>query len=77
MFCTTLRRGDRARAEQLKKNEVLLDEADGLDWLTICKCDALHFVKKEALYNRRGFVTPARRIAIGRKVVETFELVLG
>ncbi len=28
LFCTTLRRADRARAENLKKNEVLLDEAD-------------------------------------------------
>lgn len=76
LFCTTLRRPDRTRAENLKKNEVLLDEADGLDWLTICKCDAMHFVKKSNLYQRRGIVSPARRVAISRKIVETFQLVL-
>lgn len=67
LFCTTLRRADRSRAENLKKNEVLLDEADGLDWLTICKCDALHFVQKSRLHHRRGVVTAPRRVAIGRE----------
>ncbi|MBM3841041.1 MAG: hypothetical protein FJ398_24425 [Verrucomicrobia bacterium] len=76
LFCTTLRRQDSARAENLKKNEVLLDEADGLDWLTICKCDAMHFVQKSALYNCRGKVTAARQIAISRKIADTFELLL-
>ena len=76
LFCTTLRRADRARAANLKKNEVLLDEADGLDWLTVCKCDPMHFVRKSALYNRRGMVTPARQAAISRRIAETFELLL-
>ena len=76
LFCTTLRPSDHARAENLKKNEVLLDEADGLDWLTLCKCDAMHFVKKAGLRSRRGIVAPARRIAISRKLVESFELIL-
>ena len=76
LFCTTLRRADRARADNLRKNEALLDEADGLDWLTICKCDVMHFVKKSALYNRRGLVTPARRVAISRRIVDAFELLL-
>ena len=74
LFCTTLRRSDGTRAKNLKKNEVLLDDADGLDWLTICKCDAMHFVKKSALYSRRGMVTPARQVAISRKIADTFEL---
>ena len=74
LFCTTLRQSDRARAENLNKNEVLLDKADGLDWLTICKCDAMHFVKKSVLYNRRGVVTPARQVAIRRKIADNFEL---
>ncbi len=76
LFCTTLRRSDRTRAENLKKNEVLLDEADGLDWLTICKCDAMHFVPKSALYGRRGNVTPSRRVALSRKIAESFQLLL-
>ena len=77
LLCTTLRRTDPQRTQNLKKNEVLLDEADGLDWPTICKCDALHFIRKSGLRNRRGLVTPARRIAISRRILETFELPLG
>lgn len=75
LFCTSLRRTSQ-RAENLKKNEVLLDEADGLDWLTICKRDAMHFVKKSGLYNCRGVVSHARKVAISRKIAETFRLVL-
>jgi len=76
LLCTTLRRTDPQRVRDLKKNEVLLDEADGLDWPTVCKCDALHFVRKSGLRNRRGMVTLSRRVAISRKIPETFELVL-
>lgn len=41
--------------------EVILDTADGLDWPTLCKCDALHFVQKSALKHKRGAVTAERR----------------
>jgi mRNA-degrading endonuclease toxin of MazEF toxin-antitoxin module len=44
-----------------KPHEVILDEADGLDWPTLCKCDLLHAVGKKDLKQRRGRVTAARR----------------
>jgi len=42
-------------------NEVILDENDGLDWPTLCKCDLLHAVEKLELTNYRGHVTAERR----------------
>jgi hypothetical protein len=37
-------------------HEVLLDEADGLDWPTLCKCDCVFAVPREELKERRGEV---------------------
>jgi hypothetical protein len=48
-------------ARDPKPHEVVLDEADGLDWPTLCKCDLLHAVDKADLKQRRGRVTSARR----------------
>ncbi len=42
-------------------NEVILDQSDGLDWPTLCKCDLLHSVEKSELKNYRGHVTRERR----------------
>src|SRR5688572_193181 len=47
-----------------KPNEVILDEADGLDWPTICKCDLILDIPKADLRQKRGHVTDARRRAI-------------
>ena len=46
---------------EAKPHEVILDEADGLDWPTLCKCDLLHTVPKRELKQPRGHVTEARR----------------
>ena len=50
------------------ESEVILDEADGLDWPTLCKCDLIHLVSKELLANRRGRVSAERRVAIIRTI---------
>lgn len=42
-------------------NEVILDQSDGLNWPTLCKCDLLHAVEKSELKNHRGHVTAERR----------------
>jgi hypothetical protein len=77
LLCTTLRAQDATeRAQRLKRNEVLLDQADGLDWLTIVKCDALYFVRKSGLYQRRGSVCLPRRAAIRRVVSAALYLTL-
>jgi hypothetical protein len=52
-------------SREAKKNEVILNGADGLDW------------KTAEFRERRGQVTAPRRIAIARKVVETLRLPMG
>ncbi len=51
-------------------NEVLLDDADGLDLKTLCRCDLLFTVEKAKLGRRRGVVTPARRREIARRIIQ-------
>jgi hypothetical protein len=52
-----------------KPNEVILDEADGLDWPTICYCDPLHLVRQKDLSRHRGVVSTERRRAIIRALI--------
>lgn len=49
--------------------EVLLDEADGLDWPTLCYCDLIYAVPREALKHRRGQVVTARRAPLVRALM--------
>jgi hypothetical protein len=53
-----------------KPNETILDEADGLNWRTICRCDLLFTVDKASLRNKRGQVTHERRRDIARKIIQ-------
>src|SRR5437667_266869 len=69
ILCRTLRA---PLHRSLKPNEVLLDVADGLDWETICRVDALHWVRKHELYNKRGVVCTERRRLISRRIIESF-----
>lgn len=59
-----------ANEREPRANEVLLDEADGLDLKTLCRCDLLFTVEKCKLGRRRGVVTPARRAEIARKIIQ-------
>lgn len=45
LLCRTLRG---ALKREPKPTEIILDRADGLDWETLCRVDALHFVPKAA-----------------------------
>ena len=54
--------------------ETILDEADGLDWATLCKCDLVFAVPKEQLKEKRGSVSRARRRAIAEKVIRSLGL---
>jgi hypothetical protein len=69
ILCRTLR-GTLQRS--LKPNEVLLDSADGLDWETICRVDALHWVRKGELFQKPGSVCAERRRLISRRIVDSF-----
>jgi mRNA-degrading endonuclease toxin of MazEF toxin-antitoxin module len=57
-----------------KKNEVILNAADGLDWKTAVRCDVIYLLPKAEFRERRGKVSPQRRVAIARKIAETLRL---
>jgi|SRR5438093_4532760 len=57
-----------------KRHEIMLDEADGLDWKTAVRCDQIILVLKTALRHHRGFVSHQRRREIARKIIEVFRL---
>ena len=50
-------------------HEVILDQADGLDWPTLCKCDQLYSVAKAELKTRRGSVSAGRRKIMVRTMI--------
>jgi mRNA-degrading endonuclease toxin of MazEF toxin-antitoxin module len=52
-----------------QSHEVIIDQEDGLDWATLCKCDLLYSVPKSELKNRRGEVSPARRKVLVRTII--------
>jgi hypothetical protein len=43
----------RAR-RKAEPDEIILDEADGLDWPSICKCDLIHSVYPATTSNSPG-----------------------
>ena len=69
LLCTSakLNRGPR-------KNEVILDEADGLDWKAGVRCDFLYALPKEDFVDYRGSVSTPRRREIARKIAECLRL---
>ena len=52
-----------------KATEVILDESDGLDWPTLCKCDFVYSVPAEQLSRARGMVAVVRRREIAARVL--------
>lgn len=57
-----------------KATEEVLDEADGLDWKTMVRCDRIHLLSKKQFDDKKGNVTADRRHLISRKIVEAFRL---
>ncbi len=64
VICSTQR-----AARKSGPHQVILDEADGLDWQTLCKCDQIFSVPRGKLSKRRGTVTPARQLQIVRTII--------
>jgi hypothetical protein len=66
ILCSTKR-----AARPAEPHEFILDQADGLDWPTICKCDLIYAVPRAVLEQgkRRGSVSPNRRGPLLRKVI--------
>jgi hypothetical protein len=50
-------------------HEVILDESDGLDLATLCKCDLVYAVSRQQLLNKRGTVAIERRHQIAERVI--------
>jgi len=57
-----------------KLTEEALDEADGLDWKTMVRCDRIYLLPKAQFDDRKGSVTETRRHLIARKIVEVLRL---
>lgn len=56
----------------LKKAEILLDGADGLDWETAVRCDVIHALDRGKFRDFRGQVSVPRRREIGIRILECF-----
>jgi hypothetical protein len=54
---------------QTEPHEMILDEADAMDWPTICKCDLIHTVPRAELKRHRGSVSMGRRHILIRTVI--------
>src|SRR5208282_6936312 len=59
-----------------KSTEEILDQADGLDWRTMVRCDKIHLLPKARFDDKKGSVTEERRYLIARKMVEVLRLPL-
>ncbi len=71
LLCTS------ARVNRMPKpTEETLDEADGLDWKTMVRCDRIYLLAKAQFEERKGNVTEERRHLISRKLVEVLRLPL-
>src|SRR5262245_10198296 len=56
--------------------EEVLDEADGLDWNTMVRCDRIYLLPKGGFFETKGSVSEERRYLISRKIVEVLRLPL-
>lgn len=64
LACTSKRAG-----RQPEPHEVLLDEADGMDWPTLCRCDLIYAAGRDELKNFKGRVSEARRAHLLRTLI--------
>jgi mRNA-degrading endonuclease toxin of MazEF toxin-antitoxin module len=69
LYCTSQRQN-----RMPKPVEILLDEADGLDWETFVNCSTIWLVASEDLFDKRGRVSLERRNAIRDKFRDIFRL---
>lgn len=64
LLCSSQRAG-----RQATLSEVILDDNDGLDWPTLCKCDFVYSLPVKQLGRRRGAVKQGRRREIAARVI--------
>lgn len=64
VVCSTRRAGRKA-----EPHEMILDESDGLDWPTLCKCDVIYAVPRSDLKVKKGRVVPLRQGTLIRTII--------
>lgn len=57
-----------------KATEEVLDNADGLDWKTMVRCDRIYLLPKSQFDDQKGTVSEERRSLIARKIIEVLRL---
>jgi hypothetical protein len=58
-----------AGSTRTEPHEIILDEADAMDWPTICKCDLIHTVPRAELKKHRGSISAGRRHILIRTII--------
>jgi mRNA-degrading endonuclease toxin of MazEF toxin-antitoxin module len=69
LICTSAKLNRDAR-----KNEVILDQSDGLDWKSAVRCDVIYLLPKAEFKEVRGQVTVPRQTIVARKIAECLRL---
>lgn len=64
LMCSTQRAG-----RQAEPHEIVLDQADGLDWPTLCRCDLIHSAFRAELKSQKGRVSSARQGPLVRTLI--------
>ena len=62
-------------AINLRPFEIVCDQADGFEHLTVVDCSRIYFIPKVNLGRQMGNVSRARRVQACRKIAEVFRLV--
>lgn len=62
------------RAPQV--HEIILDEADGLDWPTLCRLDVVWLAARSELKQRRGTLSQERRRQLGMRLIRLYGLLI-
>ena len=71
LICTSFRLNRPPR-----DREIVLDDADGLDWRTAVRCDIIHLLPKSLFRERRGRVSERRRKPIAQRMALCLRLPL-
>ena len=66
----------RVPGDPVKPHQVVLNGADGLEFQTTADSRFLYVITKEGVSEVIGRVSPERRRAIGRKIIEVLRLLL-
>lgn len=59
---------ERPPAAKVLPHQVLLDQADGLEFTTLLNCSLVYVVRKNSMLRRAGIVSHMRRAEIARRV---------